>query len=277
MGVIRCSKASEKNVVLCTKTDSPLYADGIHWPEYVKKVTELKENPFVVKVEGICVISANLYLVQEYIPMATLDRILSNQLFNKEFLCFEHFSYALEVIHGIEFIHSFGFLHPGLSTKKVILSPDRQCKLYDFVLKEDAPSKVGVLKTREIWTLNDLPPESLLRNEYIEKSDVWLLAVLSWSLFRYGNQPFAPFAPFDQKKSTSMDIYHHFPKKPTRFPSSLFTIFEDAWREDCFARLSVKEMRDMLLSETMCFLKDSWKDEGNNTNAQDQYMPVKGV
>ncbi|PIK38197.1 hypothetical protein BSL78_24964 [Apostichopus japonicus] len=99
-------------------------------------------------------------------------------------------------------VEAKAFLHPGLSTKKILYTKEGICKLYDFCLAEDASQIVTVKKTQmHTVSLNQFPPESFFRNEYTAESDVWSTAVVIWEILSTGEPPF----PIDEQIKPGQD------------------------------------------------------------------------
>lgn len=63
------------------------------------------------------------------VPSSFKKKILTRQLFELNFL-----------------LHQF--LHPGLSPKKILVSKEGRCKLYDFCLAEDARKRIVLMKSK---------------------------------------------------------------------------------------------------------------------------------
>lgn len=193
MGTISLPHYNKKCVVFSTVSDVTAKNDEIQWDTYVKRVLDMPNHKSLVKLEGVCVNQANLYLVHEHLTCDSLESTISSKrLANNRtgpFPTSDVASYLMEILEGMEVLHSFGFLHPGLSTKKVLLTDTGQCKLYSFFLAEDAPNKAKNMKSNKDCLINDLSPEALLRNEYTQASDVWCVAVVLWNLMTYDPIP----------------------------------------------------------------------------------------
>ncbi|KAJ8048548.1 Ephrin type-A receptor 3 [Holothuria leucospilota] len=190
MGTISLPNNHKKCVVFSTVSDVSIKNEKIQWDTFVKRVLDMPNQKSLVKLEGICVNQANLYLVHEHLTCDSLESIISSKRIENyrygPFSTSEVASYLMEILEGMEVLHSFGFLHPGLSAKKVLLTDTGQCKLYNFFLAEDAPNKAKSMKSNKDCLINDLSPEALLRNEYTQASDVWCVAVVLWNLMTYG-------------------------------------------------------------------------------------------
>lgn len=79
------------------------------------------------------------------------------------------------------------FLHPGLSTKKVLVTEKGQCKLYDFFLSEDAPNKTRNIKSEVcdgkdmlIWILHVCIQICLNVFAFVDIKAEWMNSYFSW-------------------------------------------------------------------------------------------------
>ncbi|KAJ8039726.1 Serine/threonine-protein kinase ste20 [Holothuria leucospilota] len=191
MGTVNVPNESSKCVVMSTVTADVLRTKEVHWDVFVKRVLELPKTNTLVNVEGIGVDKACLYIIHEHLTCETLFvRLNVHQNMGVPNTAFipmfgsEVIAHMLEILEGMELLHSFGFVHPGLSTKKVLVTNQGNCKLYDFCLCEDACNVVR-MKSQIVQTPrtgNHFAPEVILRNEYTKASDLWSTAVVLWEL-----------------------------------------------------------------------------------------------
>ncbi|KAJ8048568.1 Fibroblast growth factor receptor 2 [Holothuria leucospilota] len=195
MGTVAVSNTQKKCVVFTTVNEIKAKNGEIHWDTYVKRILDMPDTDSLVKLEGVCVNQATLYLVHEHLTCESLDSLINSKRrkggighIYSSLTPSRIASYLMDILEGMEVLHSFGFLHPGLSTKKVLITSTGRCKLYNFFLSEDAPNKTSdmKLKLQKVCSINDLPPETLLRNEYTQGSDVWCVAVIFWNLMTDG-------------------------------------------------------------------------------------------
>ncbi|PIK52546.1 hypothetical protein BSL78_10536 [Apostichopus japonicus] len=138
--VISVPRKADKCVFASTVTDHMLRTNDFHWGSYVKQLVELKQHDKLLEIEGLSIAADRLYVLYEHLPGTRLTNHIEETLGEDTRL-----RYVMDITEGIGFIHSKGFLHPGLSTNKVLLSKGH-CRVYDFLLSEDAPKKVALLK-----------------------------------------------------------------------------------------------------------------------------------
>ncbi|KAJ8035399.1 Tyrosine-protein kinase Lyn [Holothuria leucospilota] len=102
----------------------------------------------------------------------------------------ELLTFAVNIAKAMEFIESQQFCHPFVSLKKVLITSQCGCKLYDIRPNDMATTKVkGVLKKNNppiAW----MPPETIFLCEYTPSCDVWSFSVLLWELFSLGEIPY---------------------------------------------------------------------------------------
>ncbi|KAJ8022495.1 Ephrin type-A receptor 10 [Holothuria leucospilota] len=190
--------AGEKNqrVVYTTVREEVLSLNKVHWDKFVKRAVQLPESKHLVRFEGIGIDNGRHYLINERLTWGTLNARLKlppnagpGKVSRKPLSPSEVMRVILGVLEGIDMIQASGFLHPGLSSKKVLLSNRGICKLYDFCLSEDA---INILRTRKPlseYSLNELAPEGIKRNTYSSAGDVWSTAVVFWEILS-GSLPF---------------------------------------------------------------------------------------
>ncbi|KAJ8050790.1 hypothetical protein HOLleu_04125 [Holothuria leucospilota] len=69
-------------------------------------------------------------------------------------------------------------------------------------------------------SLNDLPLESLLRNEYNHESDVWSIAVVVWKILSRGKVPGVSSSPFGKfqisESEKSTEVTRTWPEQAAR-------------------------------------------------------------
>ncbi|KAJ8038148.1 Ephrin type-A receptor 5 [Holothuria leucospilota] len=189
MGTIALSDDSSKCVVFTTITGDKFQNKTLHWDEYIKRALELPKNKYLINVEGTGIDKEIMYLVQEHLNCETLEVRLKNfDICSKNasnalmMMTSEVMRHILGILEGLGLLQSYGFLHPGLSAKKVFLTNKGICKLYDFCLEDDAGNIVSVKKSQMVCGRNQFAPETLIRNEYIKASDVWSAANLIWEI-----------------------------------------------------------------------------------------------
>ncbi|XP_071843290.1 uncharacterized protein [Apostichopus japonicus] len=247
MGSLHLSNETDKCVVVTTLTEQLFRKKEIHWEAYIRKCLELPASNHLAKIEAISIHSDKLFLISEHLVCENLHKVLSRDTkYEKDYYCCSSLSvpdvikHIAGVLEGMDILNTFGFLHPGLTTKKVLLTKEGQVKLFDFCLARDAP-KIAALKKEKIRsvTLNQFPPEMLMLNQYTESSDVWSTAVVTWEIMKAGIPPF----PVDREVRFDEDIIKPSVPWPEKFLQIRDKILFDCWNYICSLRPSIHQLR----------------------------------
>ncbi|KAJ8050811.1 Tyrosine-protein kinase Fer [Holothuria leucospilota] len=94
--------------------------------------------------------------------------------------------FALDVGEGMMFLRQNNICHPGICSRKVLLSRYGTCKLYDFVPEESAQNTLIGFLEQKCPPLAWLPPEAIFLRRYSWQADVWAFAVVLWEIFSFG-------------------------------------------------------------------------------------------
>ncbi|XP_071839327.1 uncharacterized protein [Apostichopus japonicus] len=276
MGTIAVSRESNRCVVFTTVTESQAMKKEIHWDAFVKRALEMPNTDHITSIEGIAIDKANFYLINEHLICETLEsKVLGKSDPNAETSPFpsmmvsDIMKHASGIMSGMEVIHSYGFLHPGLSLKKVLLSNQGDCKLYDFCLSEDASEIVATKKMQVIASLNHFAPEALLRNEYNQGSDVWSIAVLMWEMMSVGNSPFL----VDQELHTEEAIIGPGKPWPERYQQLQNKSLFECWNKDYSARPTVSNLKESFTKIFEAIMENSFYE----IPTSDLYAPMTAV
>ncbi|PIK56138.1 putative ephrin type-A receptor 5-like, partial [Apostichopus japonicus] len=188
-GSINIPGGITKCVVLTTMADR-VKKKTIHWDAFIKLCLELPKTEHIVKVEAISIQKKYNYLITEHLVCETLKSKLS-RTGDESAAASSYGSLSIPdviqhvagILEAMDILKSFGFLHPGLSTRKILITHQGVCKLYDFCLAGDAPKIAALIKQQMMnVSLNEFPPEMLLSSEYTESSDVWSTAVVIYEI-----------------------------------------------------------------------------------------------
>ncbi|PIK51580.1 putative proto-oncogene tyrosine-protein kinase Src [Apostichopus japonicus] len=277
MGTIPSSMKT-KCVIITTATDAALCTKQIHWESYIKRILELPASESITRVEGISISSDQLYLLHEHYVCGTLDtemkrRIDGNATDYNEVLQLEEITgYISNILEGLQFIHSYGFLHPGISTKNILLTKDGVCKLYDFCLAEDATAVILAKKSKDTFTTDISPPETLLRNEYTSESDVWSAAVVILTIITRGEHSVGELI----NSSSDDELFQSVVQRvwPQEYQALRNDIVSECWNQNPFSRPMIGDLKLAFIEvDSTPQMSDSPKSE---KSIGDIYVPMKG-
>ncbi|XP_071853150.1 tyrosine-protein kinase FRK-like isoform X2 [Apostichopus japonicus] len=230
--VISVPEKADKCVFASTIAEHMLHDKNFHWGNYVKKLLEFGNQSNLLKIEGICLDADRMYVLYEHLPDTSLTNHIETHSPMETRL-----RYLMDIVNGIIFIHCQGFLHPGFSANKVLLSQGK-CKLYDFLLSQDAPTKVKLMKRKPGCNLSHLPPESFNEtNEYSSASDLWCISLLMWQLFTFGQPP---------RLTANTSGHPEIPSKPNELSENLYSIVLRVWKTEPRLRPSTATLKEAL-------------------------------
>ncbi|XP_071842987.1 ephrin type-A receptor 3-like isoform X9 [Apostichopus japonicus] len=261
MGSVNLAEETNKCVVVTTLTEKLIRKKEIHWEAFIRKCLELPASNHLAKIEAISIQSSKLFLISEHLNCENLHSVLSRDTKDKgDYYCCSSLSvpdvikHVAGVLEGMDILKTFGFLHPGLTTKKVLLTKEGQVKLFDFCLAGDAPKIAGIKKAQiSMVTLNQFPPEMLLLSQYTESSDVWSTAVVIWEIMAAGNPPF----PVDKEVRFGEEAVTPSVPWPEKYLQIKDKILFDCWNHNCSLRPSIHHLRGTFVAIFEKLIADS--------------------
>ncbi|XP_071843103.1 uncharacterized protein [Apostichopus japonicus] len=233
MGMIKESLGT-KCVIITTASETAITTNDVHWDLFAKRALELPTSDYITKLEGICISSGQLHLLHENLACGTLAAHMTARKtegsvlnLNEGIRLREVITYILGILDGLELIHSYGFVHPGLESRKVLFTKQGVCKLYDFCLSMDATKAILVKKSQVSFRPQVYPPESIDRNEYTQESDIWSFAVMTWELMS-GDSTVLPTAGYSNDARVDTVTELSWPRTYNQYRNDL--LFE-CWRK----------------------------------------------
>jgi len=154
-----------------TLTDSEL----AEFLKEAKLMRDLKLHPHVVSFFGLC---ANpLCIITEYCDRGSLYGVLHNKSYSIDFK--RKLKILRDVSAGMYHLSQEGIVHRDLAARNVLLNEGWNAKVSDFGLSRirDKDSSMVYSKS-QVGPLKWMSPESIFKQEYSEKSDVWSFGVL---------------------------------------------------------------------------------------------------
>ncbi|XP_071843762.1 uncharacterized protein [Apostichopus japonicus] len=260
---------SNNCVVITTMADTARRTKDIQWEAFLRNSLELPKSNNLTTIEAISIQSDNMYLISEHLDCTTLHSMLTkNNYCSISLTVSDVIKHVTGVLEGVDVINKFGFLHPGLTTKKVLLTKEGQVKFYDFCLADDAP-KIAELKKSDVTpvTVNQFPPETLSLNEYNVSSDVWSVAVVIWEIMAAGK------LPFPDDKECYLDQMSDEPSFtwPQKYLQLKNTMLFDCWNRNPSHRPMIGSLKGSFLKIFRTVLTDS----SYEITVPSTYMPMR--
>ncbi|XP_022099343.1 hepatocyte growth factor receptor-like isoform X2 [Acanthaster planci] len=149
------------------------------------------KHPHVLELIGVCINSNNMPLVvlpfMKHGDVLTYIRDPKNELTARDLL-----EFCRQVAEGMAYLASQKFIHRDLASRNCMLDDNLRVKIADFGLSRDiyerdyysAKDKTAKLPVR--W----MALESLERNVYNTKTDVWSFGVVMWEFLTRGMTPY---------------------------------------------------------------------------------------
>jgi serine/threonine protein kinase len=163
--------------------------------EHVKSEKALLSSltsPFIVKLHNSFQTATRLFLLLDYVGGGDLFFLLRRtQCFPERIAKF----YAVEVLCGLEYLHSLCVLYRDLKPENCLITETGHLKLCDFGFATQLASPTG-----RTYTLCGTPeyaaPETVTRLGQSFPVDYWALGVLIFEMLT-GNAPFRGASPYD--------------------------------------------------------------------------------
>eukprot|EP01080_Neovahlkampfia_damariscottae_P000999 gene999-9905_t len=159
--------------------------DEIHLIEReIVALKELSNCEYIIKFFAAFQDDKCIYIVTEYAHGGDLfSYLLKKKRLNET----EAKRIVYQIICGLEYIHSKGYIHRDIKTENILLDNEGNIKICDFGFSKKLSS---LNRTNTcVGTLDYLAPEILLKGGYDKMVDIWSLGVLIFELI-VGYPPF---------------------------------------------------------------------------------------
>ncbi|XP_073729712.1 inactive tyrosine-protein kinase 7 [Misgurnus anguillicaudatus] len=150
----------------------------------------------IVRLLGICRDSEPHYMILEYVDLGDLKQFLwiskSNAAKPKShpISTKTKVSICTQVAHGMEYLSKQRFVHKDLAARNCLISAQRRVKVSALSLSQDVYNGEYYHYRQSLIPLRWLPAESVFKNDFSTKSDVWAFGVLMWEVFSLGELPY---------------------------------------------------------------------------------------
>jgi len=198
-------------------------------------------------------------LVMELVSQGSIEDVMQHPAEWEAVSFAERIQIALDVCHGLEWMHKRGIVHRNVSCQNVLLRQDFRAVLADFGLSlEMDENAVESITNEQTENINNIPillsaPEALHELKYSPKTDVYMFGLFLWQLFSEqqpylnnqllrsckNNDDFQPFK--DAVKEGRVR-----PHVPADWPAELVSLITDCWNKHAELRPSMNAVEYQL-------------------------------
>jgi Tol biopolymer transport system component len=192
-------------------------------------------HPNIVTLYDIASSNGIDYLVMEYVPGKSLDKLIAP----KGLPLAEALNYAQQIANGLAAAHAAGIVHRDMKPGNVMVTAESQTKILDFglaKLTEHAPGAEGETRTQEsalteagtvMGTVAYMSPEQASARPLDHRTDIFSLGVMLYEMLA-GTRPFR-----GKSQVETMHAIIHDPAPPlSSVPPRLQEILEKALEKD---------------------------------------------
>jgi serine/threonine protein kinase len=146
----------------------------------VSDCSELPPHPNVVQLFGVSLDFPQTVLVMEYCAAGSLDKLLydSNVGLSND----QKMRLIRGIAAGMYHLHKHNIIHRDLAARNILLTEGGNPKISDFglsrVLEQDIENKT----LTKFGPIRWMAPESLAKQVYSKKSDVWMFGILVYEI-----------------------------------------------------------------------------------------------
>jgi serine/threonine protein kinase len=190
----------------------------------------LPPHPNVVRMYGISIDGNQPIIVMEYCAGGSLDKLLFDE--RAEISMEQKIEWVREIAEGMCHLHKYNIVHRDLAARNILLSQpypkNTHLKISDFgmsrVLQQDIEGKT----MNPVGPLRWMAPESLSKQVYSKKSDVWMFGILIYEIVAQC-EPHTKIAPNDLL--TLIRDKGMTPTIPSNCPVELRQLMEICWNK----------------------------------------------
>ena len=208
-------------------------------------------SDYIVEYYGTSVIEGRLGIVMEFIPLGSLEGLMSKKVLSSEL----KIRYVREICYGMKYLHSMNIIHRDLKLTNVLVVSDDSnstqaiCKISDFGTSREVDMKStlsmsqSMTMTSNIGTPLYMAPEILSGvGHYSQKADVYSYGILMVSLWNQ-KPPYYEVVGVEPRDLLS-DITTRGlrPRIQSECPQSYFNLLSACLVEDPHSRPSFDEI-----------------------------------
>ncbi|TKY59259.1 Serine/threonine-protein kinase HT1 [Spatholobus suberectus] len=193
--------------------------------QFIREVTLLSRlhHQNVIKFVAACRKPPVYCVITEYLSEGSLRAYL-HKLERKTIPLQKLIAFALDIAHGMEYIHSQGVIHRDLKPENVLISENFHLKIADFgIACEEAYCD---LFADDPGTYRWMAPEMIKRKSYGRKVDVYSFGLILWEMVT-GTIPYEDMTPI--QAAFAVVNKNSRPVIPSDCPPAMRALIEQCW------------------------------------------------
>ena len=219
------------------------------------KVCVQFDHDNVIRLLGVCTVSAQKCMIFEYMDQGSLhDMLHRSDPNNPSYDCDSSsplirsdnlLHLAIQLSRGLEYLSTLNFVHRDIATRNCLVDSSLNAKIADFGLSRDisAQNYYRIGNAKAYLPIRWMPPEALLYGKFTLKSDVWSFAVLMWEIYTFGKLPYLGFSDHEAidhvKEARGLE-------NPPLCPLGVYSIMRSCWTRVPSQRPTMRRVREQL-------------------------------
>ncbi|KAK4858364.1 hypothetical protein QYF36_015267 [Acer negundo] len=193
--------------------------------QFNREVTLLSRlhHPNVIKFEGACRKPPVHCIITEYLSEGSLRAYL-HKLEHKSVPLQKLIAVALDIAHGMEYIHSQGVIHRDLKPENILIDQEFRLKIADFGIACEEVYCDAL--TDDPGTYRWMAPEMIKHKSYGRKVDVYSFGLILWEMVA-GAIPYEEMNPIQAAFAVVNKNLR--PAMPGDCPPAMGALIEQCW------------------------------------------------